>query len=112
MLEEPLASFNKKMEEVLPAKSPRMPRVAQMAPMRSKAVTKISYSIQFSTGTIIRMKTRTDILCKKIYSRISSCLNIDESHIRCVLNGERLQKKAYLYDYDVEDGDVIDCYIE
>jgi len=100
------------MEEVLPAKSPRMPRVAQMAPMRSKAITKISYSIQFFNGGIMCMETRTDILCKKIYSRAALRLDVDEDCIRCVFNGERLQKTARLYEYELEDGDVIDCHIE
>lgn len=92
-------------------KSPRAPRIAQMAPMPSKTES-ISFRIQAPSGEMIHIKSRTNIKCNKIYKAVAAHLGIQEDAIRCTFDGQRLQHDDLLDSYDIEEGDVIDCLLE
>lgn len=82
--------------------------VAQMAPMPIR----ISFNIQLYNDEIIKVKSKTNVKCQRIYEAVARHMGIQQAGIRCELYGTRLDPTLCLHEYDLRPDDTIDCVLE
>mmetsp|Transcript_5488 Transcript_5488/g.7419 ORF Transcript_5488/g.7419 Transcript_5488/m.7419 type:complete len:99 (-) Transcript_5488:190-486(-) len=78
---------------------------------KMEAIT-ISVQSQTSEGNLLQFKVKKTTKFEKVFTAFCTSEKLDIHHIKFIYDGNRLRSHQSPQDFEMEDGDIIDAFVE